>query len=345
MEHNTLWLKTLHQFRLACEGFDAVWRKRMRVFDTFNVILALLNLCGGDEKSYRSVMEHFSEELKRVPAASSFCAARRNFPAYLIGEIRSELLHLWDNETSAILFYGLQTYAVDGSWLNLPRQLIHENFKVESKGYYPCGLLSGMIRLSDRMIIDVSLTSSFDEREAAKPFLENLTHKDLVVYDRGYFSHLFMLEHVERGIGAVFRVSRGNNTKQINDAWEREENDFVIELHPGKSVCAKALQEFPEKLRTSITVRIIKYEIDNEEYMLITNVLDRTITAKAFQSLYWNRWTIEEFYKPCKQTIKIESFRSKSLNGVEQEIQAASLLWNFAMLMNKMIPDDLKKTA
>lgn len=345
MEEHTVWKKTLHQFRESAAGFDRVWQRRSRIFNTYNVVLALLNLCGGEEKSYRSMLEHFSEELKCTPSASSFCVSRQKMPSYIIKEIRNDLLDLWDSETKNSSFFGFRAHAVDGSWLNLPRELLAQDFKVASKGYYPRGLLTSVFRVSDRMLVDINLTNTFDEREAAKSLLDNFTAKDLLIFDRGYFSYLFLLEHLKRGIAAVFRVPKGNNLPQIEAAWDRNENDFIIELNPGKNTLKMAMKNDFEFECDAVRIRIIKYKVANEEYMLITNVFDESISVKDFQGLYWKRWMIEEFYKPYKQSIKIEKFHSKSLNGVEQEIQAAGLLWNLMQIMDKMIPETFKKSA
>lgn len=343
MEESTLWQKTLHQLRKACFDFDKSWIQKQRVFDTYGLVTSIMDLCAGDEQSYRSVMHRYAHG--QTPAASSFCKARNKMPAFFISEIRDRLLHSWDCETESTLWFGHQTYAVDGSRVNLPSALRKNGFYTPPNGYYPQGLLTGVFRLSDRMITDLNFSSNLNERESAKAFLAQYSSQDVMIYDRGYFSYVFALEHLRCRVGAVFRISRGDHIKEIKDAWNRKENDFVISLSPGKLTRAKALRDFYREEMEFLRIRVIKYLIEDEEYMLLTTILDESITAEDFKLLYAKRWLIEEFLKPYKQTLKIELFSSKSLNGVVQEIEAAGLLWNLTMLMDKMVPESLKKTS
>ena len=78
-------------------------------------------------------------------------------------------------------------FAVDGTYLNLPRGLVHEGWRTPVDGaHYPQGLVSCLYQLQARLPVDFDLHAHGNERAAAAlAHLNVLSANDVVVYDRG----------------------------------------------------------------------------------------------------------------------------------------------------------------
>ena len=82
-----------------------------------------------------------------------------------------------------------------------------------------------------------------------------------------------------------------------------------------------------ERNDLKIKLRLIRYKIRGQEYVLTTTLLDSNkYTIRALKDLYHERWGIEEFFKSLKQELVFEIFHSKSPTGVKQEIAASHIL-------------------
>lgn len=343
MNQSTPWEVFTHHFRATCESFDHRWMKRRRIFDSLGLTLNILDLVGDGDSSYHSALFNFGSETKSYPAASSFCEARSKFPSHLLEELNYELFEVLTDLNEPLDWFGLTPYAVDGSKIHVPKKLEKQGFHVMKGCYYPTGLISGLIRISDRMIRSLNLSSSRNEQEFGHKILKELDEHDLLVYDRGYLSFALLSHHISRGVRGVFRASTTSSFREIDEAWQSSETDFITQIDPTDTTYRTARAACPDIQLGPIDVRIIKYSIGKKNYMLVTTVLDEEIPAQAFVDLYARRWRIEEFYKTFKETIGVEKFHSNSRNGVEQEIFAASIIWNCSRALN-LLTQPFKKT-
>lgn len=341
MEESTLWLQIVQQFKKSCSDFDGLWIKRRRRFDTESIIRSLLRLVGGNQPSYQSVLDYFPT----APAASSFCEARRKLPSFVIGESRRDLLDVWDANRKLETWHGYKTHAVDGSKVSLPRELFEYGFEAPACGYCPQALLSTLVRIDDRMICDIRLSKFQNERDEAHAHLEHLCSDDLVVYDRGYLSFSLLTAHIQRSIGAVFRVQQGVTFLAIQKFWKSSACEQIVTIEPSAPTYRNSKEQFPEYELSPRQLRLIKYKIEGKTYVLATTIMDTRIPAQDFIELYGQRWAAtEETFKILKQTLELERFHSKSENGIRQEVEIAALLWNLAKKSASLVDHVLKKT-
>lgn len=347
MDECSLWQRIRHQLRESCANLDGVWIKRRRTFNTELLLRGLLHLCGSrGQQSYQRVMTELAADTFSVPAASSFCEARTKVPSFVFGEVRRDILDAWDeNRPKKELWHGYEPHAVDGSKVNLPRQLLKLGYKISGTGHYPLGLASLLVRMSDQMVCDVRLAKCMDERNEAHEHLTHLGTNDLVVYDRGYMSFALVTAHIHQNTQAVFRVGKENTYLVIRKFWNSIKSEAIVTIDPTTLVYKKSIKRCPEYEFGPIQLRLIKYEINNEIYVLATTLLDCNIPAQDFVELYARRWRpSEETYKVYKQSLELETFHSISENGVRQELEAVTLLWNLSRMLSSFAESAIKKT-
>lgn len=343
MDQSTSWNLILKQFHESCSNFDHVWMKRRRLFDTFSLTSSLIDLVAGSDPSYASVMHRFKSDDFRIPSASSFCEARSKFPSYILSEINKDIYNFVTDFTEPMDWFGYTPLAMDGSVINIPTKMIGKGYRVKN-GLSPTALLTSLVRISDRMAVGLKISDHFDEREHAHEFLEELADDDLVVYDRGYLSFALLNDHLAKGVAAVFRVSSGNIFRELQEFMLSEEVDQIIQIDPTDATYRNAKKVLPDLPMGPLEIRAIKYKIGNVTYLIATTLLDKSIPMHAFVHLYSKRWHIEEFLKSFKMTINAEYFHSLSVNGIEQEIQAAGLLWNLSRALEIVSRPFKKKT-
>lgn len=329
MSYSILWKSILKGFEEICSEYDHVWMTRRRRFDTYSLLQSLMDLVAGSESCYASVMHRFETQNKIAPAASSFCEARSKLPSSVLAEINRDLFELVSEETDPMKCFGYTALAMDGSIINLPAKMIGKGFRCVNS-LCPSALLTSVVRLSDRMLLGLDLSSTFDEGNQAHKFLENLDSEHLVVYDRGYLSFGLLNDHINRGVAGIFRVSCGNIFRELQEFMLSDSVDEVMEIDPTDATYRNTWKMRPGLQVGPVEVRAIKYKIGKTTYLLVTTILDQTIPLKALQDLYHRRWRIEEFLKTFKVTINAEEFHSRSVNGIEQEVQAAGILWNLS---------------
>ena len=343
MEEIILWSRIVHQFRESCLNFDRLWIKRKRSFSTESMVKSLMLLTAGSRQAYCRTLEQIWPDSTPAPAASSFCEARTKFPPHIIGEIRRDLLELSDESTKSDIWHGFRLHAVDGTKVSLPRSLFAYGFRAAPGGFCPQALVSLLVRLDDRMAIDIRLSKHENERAEAHEHLAHLHRGDLVIYDRGYLSFSLLQAHQSHKVAAVFRVSKGVTFKPIELFWKSKKTEAVVTIDPTSVTYRNSKKKHPEYQPGPIKVRLIKYQISGQTYVLATTLLNEDIPAEDFVPLYAERWKAEETFKAYKQTLEMEVFHSKTENGILQEIESTALFWNLSRTITNSIDDKLKK--
>ncbi len=131
-----------------------------------------------------------------------------------------------------------RVYAVDGSRVNLPRELTESGFKIydETRRHYPQGLLSCLYDVLSKTVYDFDFVSHMNERKCVIEHLKVLEPNDLVIFDRGYFSYLLLHEFVKNGVHAIFRLQTGTVNRQVQIFMESPKQDEIIEYIPSAPV-------------------------------------------------------------------------------------------------------------
>lgn len=331
----TLWEKVVKTISEVTSDFDVKWQIRKRCIDSMMLVLLIFRLVySKNSQSYATTIDELWDSCHKLNlplpqknsiAPSSFCTARSKLDETIFKSINEKIIsnYAQDIENTQYRWLGHRLFAVDGSKLNLPRNLVSVGYQLPSNAYYPMGLLSCLYQLKSQMPFDFDLVSHNNERTCALKHLEKLQKDDVVVYDRGYFSYLMLHEHHTLGIHAVFRLQESSYTT-IREFFAGEENDIIAIIDPSPPTRKDIKLKNPTLNIIPLQLRLIKYRINNQVFCLGTTLLDqnRYNDIQAFSDLYHGRWGIEELYKTSKHTFVIEDFHAKSERGVKQEIFA-----------------------
>ena len=165
--------------------------------------------------------------------------------------------------------------------------------------HYPQGLVSCLYQLKSQIPADFDLASHGNERRMARAHLKTLSTGDVVVYDRGYFSYAMLYAHKKRGVDVVFRLARRAG-KVIDAFMNSSEIDAIVTIEVARDRQKTVRAEHPDIEFIPLSLRLIKYVIDEKTYTLGTTLLDRDAYQKsAFPDLYHSRWGIETCQACC----------------------------------------------
>lgn len=327
----------------TAKKYDQIWRKRSRKIDSKFLINFILNILSSKNQGYAIILNkmwnvYISKNIEfpqaKVFSQSSLCEARQKLPEEIFKDLNSNLIKEFEKDkTKSFLIENHRIFAVDGSKVTLPKNLENENYKVNNQGaHYPKGLLSCIYNLKNYIIHDFSLKDSLCERTPALEHLRCLREEDVVIYDRGYFSYHILYEHYQNKIHPIFRLQQGLRNQEIDDFIDNDQkDDEIITYVPADTLNYKLKKKGIDINLIPIEIRLIKYFINNEIYIIATTLLDQDkYKTHLFKELYHKRWDIEELYKISKVVLDLENFHSKTQRGVKQEIYAHFVLINIA---------------
>jgi hypothetical protein len=332
-----LWEKVAHIFQDVAADYDRKWRLRRRVIDTLMLILLIFRLVTSKNKqSYGTTIDDLWDHCQRLNltlpqkssiAPSSFCAARQKLDETVFKSANQKILAAYAADASAYLWLGHRLFAVDGSKINLPRELLASGYPTPADhAHYPQGLLSCLYQLKSQLPFDFDLAAHSNERLSALDHLNVLQAEDIVVYDRGYFSYVLLHRHVQTGIHAIFRLQENSGTP-IKAFFATPQTDIEITWLPSSQIRAEIRSQYPDLEIVPLKLRLIKYTIGDTLFCLGTTLLEaQRYPRQEFIDVYHCRWGIEELYKVSKRIFVIEDFHSKTERGVKQEIFAHFVL-------------------
>lgn len=247
-------------------------------------------------------------------------------------------------DAEAYTWMGHRLFAVDGTKIHLPRHMIKEGYPLPSKeSYYPQGLVSCLYQLKSQIPYDYDLNAQANERVMAIAHLSTLKPRDVVVYDRGYFSYAVLYRHVEKGIEGIFRLQT-NSYQEIDDFFESEEMDKRIHILPSKKRQKEIRLEHPDILFRPLTLRLVKYIVAKTTFVIGTTLLDSdAYPTHALSAVYHERWGIEELYKISKIHMDVEDFHGQTERGVKQELFAHFGIVTLSRIFTNVLEQNIAK--
>jgi len=327
------WREIVSTLSEVCDEFDLKWRKRKRIVSTLLLVLFIFRLVFSKNKQgYKITINELWDQCKllgvnlpqnKPVAPSAFCAARAKLDENIFKHLNTKILESYKRLSDEKRWHGHRVFAVDGTKINLPRQLLKCGYKLpHEKSHYPFGLVSCLYQLRSRVPIDFDMKADTGERTFAINHLDKLDKGDVVVYDRGYFSYSMLYWHVKKGIHPVFRMPY-QTYPAVTEFIDSEKTDEVVEIQLTRERFTKIRKKDPLIDTQSLKIRLVKYRVGDELYTLGTTLHGNEYSEiDEFSKLYHERWDIEEMYKISKVLIDVQDFHAQTERGIKQELFA-----------------------
>lgn len=159
---------------IACD-YDNQWIKRKRSIDSKFLISFIFQIILDTNKGYSisllRLWEHYSNKDIQTPqqkifAPSSVCEARQKLSEQIFIDLNKKLISEFNYQKQKVAHQlAHRVFAVDGSRVNLPKELKELGYKTCNKNsYYPQGLMSCIYNIDTQIVYDFCLSKNLNER-------------------------------------------------------------------------------------------------------------------------------------------------------------------------------------
>jgi hypothetical protein len=219
-------------------------------------------------------------------------------------------------------YKGYRLLAIDSSTSELPNneELRKEyGYCTAKKIDIAMGRISGLYDVENEIIIDAVIDRyDCNEQILATNHINSLINhglrKDLILFDRGYPSSNLITLLAKNKIDYLMRVQKNFIRKLV----ETRQNDEIVKL----------------KLKgQELQIRVVKVILESgAEEILITSILDSSMTSEELKDLYFKRWKFETKYNELKNRLEIECYSGETKVAIEQDFYITIFLSNMASL-------------
>jgi hypothetical protein len=176
-----------------------------------------------------------------------------------------------------------------------------------------------MLDVTSCQIADVHLSASHNERTAAIHHMPHVQPNDVMVFDRGYFSHDLAHRLQAQGVRFIFRLkSTPNRTIHNFLSSRRNGTDGPVVLRQND---------------TTVRARVVQYHAQGTRFLVLVSP---NITSAQAREWYRRRWDVEEAFKTLKCNLLAEHTRERSPDMLVQSVWIRVLAHE--MLRSKLIP-------
>jgi IS4 transposase len=289
------------------------------ILDPKNLFLTLLQLVGSTNHDgyWDALMDIFGYH-KKIPSKGTLSKIRSKVSFMFFENEFSKLIQGFNNKR--FNFNGYQIYAIDGAQWNLPRtnDVIKNLYTGKAIGKYRAGYLPKMYVTHAWDVLtgvtkDVLFAPYLDEPLDARSMVKNFEKNSITLYDRLYIS-IDMIE-----------------------AHRDAENFFIMRARKNFNAVKRLLESEDTKSKVRIGSRYVSlFKVKNlktaETDVFATNLKEDWVNEKTISELYFKRWEVEVSFKEFSETLKIEQWHSKSMNGILQEFYVGFWLINYSRI-------------
>ena len=263
---------------------------------------------------------------------------------------------LKENEAWYKTWNNHRILATDGSQIRLPdeKEVKEKYWTSKIKNWkwdiweYTHWLLSVLYDPLNNLALDTILKRwNYSERALAIENIINLEEtvkikeKDLLIYDRWYYSSFLFAIILAYNKEVLFRIKR-KTCKEADELFEKDckINSKIITLkveNKEKEYEEKYWIKLDKKLAEIIQIRLIRIVLNTWEIeVLATSLLDEEkYKTKEFSELYFMRWWIEVYYNTLKNRLWLENFSWKNVESVLQDLYSTIFLSNFETIITR----------
>jgi hypothetical protein len=188
----------------------------------------------------------------------------------------------------------------------------------KGESYYPHLYSVHTYDVLSRTTKSICFSAKNNEIAGALANLPELEKNSLTIYDRFYSNVTTMRAHFEHGSYFLIRCRKDKFGVpiQVREFFksDKKRDSFLLEGNPDRRVYLYKIKGKKRK----------------ETLVLATNKKD--IGIDAAESLYWMRWEVETGFKDLVETLRIEQWHAKDINGIYQELYMRLWIMNFAKI-------------
>lgn len=270
-------------------------------------------------------------------AVSKAC---RKFPYPTFAALQKQAVDTFYQQAHTPRWMGFRLVGVDGSKVRLPATgTMAGAFGEQGSGKQsrPMALLMGHYDVLAGIPLSGELSPSFmGERFLAERLLNERQTDDLLLYDRGFPSFALFALHHARQVQVCMRLPRNYHPAvQQFIADGVVEREVIFEpTHKQKKACQLLKVE-----AAPLALRLVRVKLKSGDIeVLATSLRDtKQYPVHLFKDLYAKRWAIEEGFKALKSWALLETFRTKEVAAVYQEVYARLLMLTLSAMAGALV--------
>lgn len=274
---------------------------------------------------------------KATVAPSSVVEARQGLGSAPLERIFTTSAQKWAHASAReSAWRGLAVYGVDGSTLRVadsPANRAHFGGTTGDRGEsgYPLLRVAALMALRSHILAAAEFGPYSNSEVALSAQLWPAVPNDsLVIVDRGFLAAGILIPLMRDGENRHW-MTRAKSTTKWKVIRSLSKNDDLVEL----SVSPQAKGYDPSLPKTYLA-RAIRYQVKGfQPQTLLTSMVDpEKYPAQDLAGLYHERWELELGFDEIKTEMldRMESIRSRTVAGVEQEAWGILLAYNLVRL-------------
>jgi hypothetical protein len=239
---------------------------------------------------------------------------------------------------------GLALYGVDGTTVRVPDSQENRDHFGSHRGRdhgpsgYPLVRVVTLMALRSHIIAAANFGPWGDERPYARELWPQVPDESLTIVDRNFLSSNILIPLAAQGENRHW-LTRATSKTAWTAVKKLASGDELVELKTRYD----ARKQNPDLPRIW-QVRAIRYRRPGfRPQTLLTSLLDPVaFPAEELRALYHERWEIELGFDEVKTDLleRQEAIRSKTPNGVMQELWAVGLAYNLVRLEMERVADE-----
>jgi hypothetical protein len=303
------------------------------------------------------------------PTASAktdpYCKARRRLPESLLSRLTRETGRaLQDGLPQEWLWLGRRVKVADGTTVSMPdtpanQQEYPQNPAQEPGLGFPLARVVVVFSLACGAVLDAAIGRYQGKKTGENTLLRTLAAAlepgDVLLGDRYYAGYFDLALWHARGVGVVVRKHQLRQTDFRTGRRLGHDDHIVLWEKPARPswLDEATYNDLPDWLTLRETrVRVRQPGFRTKTLVLVTTLLDLTITATDLADLYRARWHAELDLRALKVTLGMDVLRCQSPAMVRKELWAHLLAYNLirtvmaqAAQANDLLPRDISFTG
>ena len=308
---------------------SVVWRERL-LTPLVTLRLFLIQIANGN--CAIAALRHLAGI---VFAPSSYCEARHRLPLVVLQALLQWIHEIGERSSAVVSRLPRRIVIADGSTHSvedtpgLAKRFTLAPGTTPGVGY-PMGKLMGLLDYATGMFVSLLALPLFEHDVRSGIALHGMLRAgDVLLGDRAFcsFAHIALLN--ARGVLACVRLHQRRKERQRGITQWKKPSTVPAWMDP------KQYAQLP----AFIDVRIVVYTIEQKGFRtrhvrVATTLMEEAIWTDAkVAELYGHRWNIETCFNHLKTTMKMNTLRCKTVDGVMKELAVYLAVYNLVRLM------------